>query len=99
MPKPVPAKEIDKTAKATISLNFNTESQVSRKDIDVVLRNKEGLVFVKPHPRSDVDVAGLMLPPEIVFPSEENTDGSVLSPISEDRIMTMQFQRLWCFSS
>ena len=88
MPKPVPAETPDKTAEATLSLNFNTDQGISRKDVDVVLRRKDGVVLVKPHSKVNVDVAGLILPPVIVFPLENTTDGSMLNPISEDRIMT-----------
>jgi hypothetical protein len=93
MPKAVPAKTPDKTAEATLSLNFNTESGIYRKDIVVRLRTKDGVVLVKPHSKENVDVAGLVLPPEIVFSRENTADGSVLNPISEDHIMTKDMIR------
>ena len=78
----------DKKAEATISINLTTEPGVSRRDIVVVLRTAEGLTLVKPHPKDVVDVAGIELHPQTVFPSESAADASQLNIIPEDRIMT-----------
>ena len=88
MPKACASNAVNKTAGATFSLNLNTPNGVIRRDISVVLRTKEGVILVKAHPRPNVDVAGVALPPDLVFPNQKSTDGSMLSPIDEDRILT-----------
>jgi hypothetical protein len=80
----------DKKAEATISINITTGPGVSRRDFPIVLRTTEGLTLVKSHPKNVVDVAGIVLLPKVVFPSENTTDASQLNIIPEDRIMTKE---------
>ena len=90
MPGSIAANIPDKKAEAIVSMNVTTESGVTRKDITVVLRTVEGRILVTQHPESNVDVAGLELPPQTVFPGENTVDASKLNIISEDRIMTLR---------
>ena len=90
MPKDIPAETKDKKAVATFSLNMSGTSGVTRRDIIVPLRESDGTLLVKTHPNKDVDVAGVVLPPENVFPGDIVRDGSMLNPIPEDRIMTKE---------
>ncbi len=87
-PREVPPETKDKKAEATFSLNMSGASGVSRRDINFVLRTSNGQTLVKMHPSSNVDVAGVALAPEIVFPDDNTPNGNMLNPIPEDRIMT-----------
>lgn len=87
-PKPPNPKSTNHLAQAEISINTAEQDRIKKQNLTVTLRETSGKVHVRAHPNTGVDVAALIITPNL---QEIIKGGSKLNGIPEDRFATREF--------